>query len=191
MEKLKKINYKTMFILLGIAFISPSIVYMLRGGKIINLVSSFTFFFTEPTEDITLAKVIGTIFFIGIFLGLSFLYYKILKNHKKEFTSNKNIASFVLIVSLIFFIMLPLTSTDVFYYIGTGWSEAHYKVNPYYTSVNEVMEQNEEAANDEMLLKMKGIWSGQTIVYGPVWPLICKILSMLSMGNLFARFIYI
>lgn len=190
-EELKKINYKSMFILLSIAFIIPSIVYMLQGGKILDLVSSFTFFFTEPTKDITSAKVIGTIFFIGIFLGLSLLYYKILKNHKKEFVTGKKVASFVVIISLIFFIMLPLTSTDVFYYMGTGWSEAHYKVNPYYTSVNEVIEQNEEAKNDEMLLKMKGVWSGQTVVYGPVWPLICKVLSALSMGNLFfGLFIY-
>lgn len=191
MEKLKKVNYKTLFILLSIAFISPSIIYILRGNKIINLISSFTFFFTEPTKNITTLKIVSTIFFIGIFLGLSFLYYKILKNHKKEFSSSKKVANFIIIISLIFFIMLPLTSTDVFYYIGTGWSEAHYKVNPYYTSVNELLEQNEEATNDEMLLKMKGIWSGQTIVYGPIWPLICKILSALSIGNLFyGLFIY-
>lgn len=45
--------------------------------------------------------------------------------------------------------------------------------------------------HDDMLLKMKGTWSGQTIVYGPIWPLICKVLSYLSFGNLgFALFIY-
>ncbi len=38
---------------------------------------------------------------------------------------------------------------------------------------------------------MKGTWSGQTVVYGPMWPLVCKILSGLSMGNLsLALFIY-
>lgn len=191
MEKLNKTNYKAIFILLCIVFIIPSIVYILSARKIINLISSFTFFFTEPTEDITIAKVIGTIFFIGIFLGLSFLYYKILKNNKKEFSNSKKVASFVLIVSIIFFIMLPLTSTDVFYYIGTGWSEAHYNINPYYDTVDELIQKNYEAKNDEILLKMQGAWSGQTVVYGPVWPLICKILSTLSMGNLGLRFIYI
>lgn len=191
MEKKKEINWKIIFILLSVAFISPSVVYLLQGRKIIDLVSSFTFFFTHSTWGITPGKVIGTIFFVGIFVALAFVYYKIIKNYKREFTSGKKVAIFVTIVSLLFFIMLPLTSTDVFYYIGTGWSEAHYKVNPYYTSVNEVMAESEEAANDDMLLKMKGIWSGQTIVYGPAWPLICKILSGLSMGNLFlALFIY-
>ena len=191
MVRKKEINWKIIFILLSVAFISPSMIYLLQRRKIIDLVSSFTFFFTDSTWGITPGKVIGTIFFVGIFVALAFVYYKIIKNHKKEFTSGKKVAKFVIIVSLLFFIMLPLTSTDVFYYIGTGWSEAHYKVNPYYTSVNDVITESEDAANDEMLLKMKGIWSGQTIVYGPVWPLICKILSGLSMGNLFlALFIY-
>ena len=192
MDKAKnKINYKLIFILLSIAFISPSIVYILKGRKIIDLVSSFTFFFTNITTKFTPAKIIGTIFFIGIFIAIWFIYYKILKNFKNEFENNRKMTAFIVGVSLLFFIMLPLTSTDVFYYIGTGWSEAHYDVNPYYTSVDQLMAQNEEAANDEMLLKMQGIWSGQTIVYGPIWPLICKILSGLSGGNLFlALFIY-
>lgn len=156
-----------------------------------DLISSYTFFFTEPTESITFEKIIGTIFFVGLFCAISFVYYKILKNHKNQFANTKQVAIFVLVISVIFLIMLPLTSTDVFYYIGTGWSEAHYGVNPYYTTVNEVMENFDGAAQDEMLLKMHGVWSGQTIVYGPIWPFICKILSGLSMGNLFlALYIY-
>lgn len=186
MDKAKnKINYKLIFILLSIAFISPSIVYILKGRKIIDLVSSFNFFFTNITTKFTPAKIIGTIFFIGIFIAIWFIYYKILKNFKDEFKDNKKMSIFILIVSILFLIMLPLTSTDVFYYIGTGWSEAHYDVNPYYTSVDQLIAQNEEASHDEMLLKMQGIWSGQTIVYGPIWPFICKILSGLSGGNLF------
>lgn len=64
-------------------------------------------------------------------------------------------------------------------------------INPYYTSVDELMQSNELAQNDAILLKMKGVWSGQTVVYGPIWPVVCKVLSGLSMGNLFvALFIY-
>lgn len=191
MEKVKGINYKNIFILSGLAFICPSVVYILKGEKIIDLISSFTFFFTKPTLDITLEKVIGTIFFVGLFCAIAFAYFNILKNYKNEFTTTKNVAIFIIVISLLFFIMLPLTSTDVFYYIGTGWSEAKYGVNPYYTTVNEIMDNVDGAAQDDMLLKMKGIWSGQTIVYGPVWPLVCRILSGLSMGNLLlALFIY-
>lgn len=191
MEKVENKDLKTIFIMLCIAFISPSIAYILTGRTIQNLVSSFTFFYTNATTSFTLAKLLGTIFFIGLFIAIVYVYFKILKNHDKIFKNNKEMIRFIIIVACIFFMMLPLTSTDVFYYIGTGWSEAHYDINPYYTSVDELMASNEEAANDDMLLKMKGGWSHQTIVYGPIWPLICKILSGLSMGNLsVALYIY-
>ena len=185
MEKVRsKNNLKLIFILLCVAFATPSVMYFITGKSISNLVSSFTFFYTNPTLEITPIKIISSILFLVIFLGISFVYYKIVKEHKKVFNNNKQIAKFIIIVSIIFLIMLPLTSTDVFYYIGTGWSEAHYGVNPYYTSVQELMQANPNATSDEILLKMPGVWAGQTIVYGPVWPLICKILSGLSMGNL-------
>ena len=192
MEKIEKeLNLKTVFIILCICFISPSIVYLISGKKIFDLISSFTFFYTPTTAEFTPAKIVGTIFFVGIFLGIAFVYFKILKNHEKIFKNKEDIAKFVLIIGIIFFIMLLLTSTDVFYYIGTGWSEAHYGINPYYTTVSEVLQQNEEAKTDEILLKMQNTWSNQTIVYGPIWPFICKILSGLSMGNLtLALFIY-
>lgn len=184
-------DLKIIFVLLCIAFISPSVAYVFTGGTIQNLVSSFTFFYTNATTNFTLAKLLGTIFFIGLFIAIVYVYFKILKNHDKIFKDNKEIVKFIVIVSCIFFIMLPLTSTDVFYYIGTGWSEAHYGINPYYTTVDELMASSEEAANDSILLKMKGVWSNQTIVYGPIWPFICKILSGLSMGNLsVALYIY-
>lgn len=192
MEKVKSNNnLKVIFILLCVAFVTPSIMYFVTGKKISKLISSFTFFYTNPTLNFTLIKAISVMLFLGIFLGISIVYYKIVKEHKKVFNNNKQIAKFIIIVSAIFLIMLPLTSTDVFYYIGTGWSEAHYGVNPYYTSVQELMQTNIDATSDEILLKMPGVWAGQTIVYGPIWPLICKILSGLSMGNLtLALFIY-
>ena len=156
MEKIEKeLNLKTVFIILCICFISPSIVYLISGKKIFDLISSFTFFYTPTTAEFTPAKIVGTIFFVGIFLGIAFVYFKILKNHETIFKKKEDIAKFVLIVSIIFLIMLPLTSTDVFYYIGTGWSESHYDINPYYTTVSEVLQQNEEAKTDEILLKMQ------------------------------------
>ncbi len=176
--------WKNLFLILCILFIMPSIIYLLRGNKINDLISSFTFFYTEPSGNLTFIKILSTILFIGLFGGIAFVYYKILKYNKKIFTNNKKMAIFIVIISILFLIMLPLTSTDVFYYIGTGWSEANYGINPYYTSVDSLIAENEEAKTDEILEKMPGIWKWQTIVYGPVWPLICKILSGLSMGNL-------
>lgn len=187
-------NFKLIYALLAIAFISPSIAYILKGKSILNLQSSCSFFYMNPTEILSKEKILSTMFFAIILLGIVVTYFMILKNYKKLFKRKEDIAKFILIVAVIFFIMLPLTSTDVFYYISTGWSEAEYGVNPYYTSVHELSQMEEYAdrtSSDTILLKMPGIWSDTTIVYGPLWPLICKVLSGMSMGNLaVALFIY-
>lgn len=189
-----KNNLKLIYILLVIAFIVPSLVYLIKGKSILKLQSSCSFFYGYPTDILSKDKILSTMMFVIIVLGLSVTYFIILKNHKKIFKTKEDIAKFILIVAVLFFIMLPLTSTDVFYYIATGWSEAEYGVNPYYTSVHELSQMEEYVdivKSDQILLKMPGVWSNTTIVYGPLWPFICKILSGISMGNLaFALFIY-
>lgn len=176
---------KIIYVLISIFFIVPSITYILSGKKILNIYSDFSFFYTPVGREITSTKLIGTILFVGVFIGLFILYIYMIKNVNKLFVSNHSLTKYIIIVSAIFCIMLPMTSTDVFYYIGTGWSEAKYKINPYYTSVNDILKQQEEAEQqlDKMLLKTPAVWRDQTIVYGPIWPMICKILSGLSFGN--------
>lgn len=179
--KPKKNYLKTIFILLAMAFVSQTIVYLLRGRFILDLSPNFTFFYTRFSKHITLDKIIGTLLFIIVFGGLAITYFMLLKQHKKVFQTRKEMFRFIFIVAVIFFIMLPLTSTDVFYYMGTGWSEAHYGVNPYYTSVKEVLDTTQ--AQDSMLIRTPYVWKTTTIVYGPLWPFICKLLSGMSGGN--------
>ncbi len=122
-----KKNLKLIFILLVITFITPSIIYLISGRKILNLLSNFTFFFMKTSNSITPIKIISAICFVGLFVAISIVYYLIIKNYKKIFTSDKDIIKFITIISILFFIMLPITSTDIFYYIGTGWSEAKWR----------------------------------------------------------------
>lgn len=192
MEKIDNKGYlKMIFILLCICMAIPSCLYIIKGKTIADLDASYSFFINPSTQILTSQKIIETIFFMGLWTGIAVLYFYFIKNCNMIFPNLKSLIKFVLIVAVLFIIILPMTSTDIFYYIGTGWSEAHYGVNPYYISVNELMENNEQASQDVMLLKMKGIWSGQTIVYGPIWPLVCNILSHLSFGNLgLALFLY-
>lgn len=183
-----KNKLKTIFLLLCIIAVIPSILYIIKGNQIYNLVSDYNVFYGM---QIPMGKVLGSILFPTVFGGMFIIYFMIIKYHKDIFKSTKQMITFVAIISIIFIMILPLTSTDIFYYIGTGWSDSHYNINPYYTSVGELIAENNEAANDQMLLKMRGIWENQTIVYGPLWPMICKVLSGLSFGNLtVALFIY-
>lgn len=176
---------KAIYILIAIILAIPSITYTISGKGILNLFSDFSFFYTKVGREITTIKTIGTILFIGIFIALFTIYIYIIKNAKKIFQNNKTMAKYIIIICTIFTIILPMTSTDIFYYIGTGWTEAKYKVNPYYTSIKDVIEYQISNGQeiDEILQKTPQVWRGQTIVYGPLWPVICKILSGLSFGN--------
>ena len=59
MEKLEnKSIFKWLLIILILAFISPSVAYMLKGKKIQNLCSNFTFFYAHST-DINVKKIVG------------------------------------------------------------------------------------------------------------------------------------
>lgn len=192
MERIRnKVNLKVIFVLLCICMAIPSGMYVLKGNTIIDLTSNFSFFMNPSNQILTSQKIIETTLFMGVWLGITIIYFYFIKRCDTIFPNWKSLIRCILIVAIIFLIILPMTSTDIFYYIGTGWSEAHYGVNPYYTSVNELMANNEQARQDTMLLKMQGIWSGQTVVYGPIWPLVCKVLSYLSFGNLsLALFVY-
>lgn len=192
MEKIKgKVNLKLIFVLLCICMAIPSCLYVLKGNTIADLDSSYSFFINPSNQILSSQKIVETILFMGLWIGIAVLYFYFIKHHDTIFPTWKILLRFVLIVAILFMIVLPMTSTDIFYYIGTGWGEAHYGVNPYDTSIDELMVNNEQASNDSMLLKMKGTWSEQVVVYGPIWPLVCKVLSNVSFGNLgVALFIY-
>lgn len=183
MEKYMKIEYssksiKNLMIILIIIFATPSIIYIITNNNISNLNSDYNFVYT-----LTKSPIFNGIMFLCIFGLICLLYIIILKNYKKIFNNNKEIIKFIIIISALFTLILPMISTDVFYYISTGWSEAKYKVNPYYTSVSELIE-NEHIYDDEILNNVPKTWSNQKIVYGPAWPLICKLLTLLSFGKL-------
>lgn len=195
MEKIKdKKNLIYVYIAFALAFVIPSVIYIIKGRSIFNLNCDFSFLFANQSKILSTQKIVSTICYVFLFTGISITYYMIIKHNKKIFTTGEQVAKFILVIAVIFFIMLPFTSTDIFYYMATGRSEAKYGVNPYYTSVGQLMqndEYKEQTANDEILLKMPQVWKNTTIVYGPIWPLVCKILSAMSMGNLsFSLFIY-
>jgi alpha-1,6-mannosyltransferase len=171
---------KDLFLICTIVFALPSIIYIISGKSIFLLDTDYNYLLNIENN-----KILATIIFTTLFSIISILYLLILKNCNNIFDNIKRIFKFILIISLIFAIMLPYTSTDIYYYMSTGWSQKEYGVNPYYTSVKELTKNNIELVkNDKLLLKIPAIWSDTTIVYGPLWPAICNILTGLSFGNL-------
>lgn len=174
---LKNINYKILLLISTLILALPSIFYLAKNKTIVNFNEWFTFFLRKPNS--IKESIIGAICFGLILIALFYFYFKLIKKSNKEFKNLKQIIIYVLIIVCIFGIMLPFTTSDIFYYIGTGWIDSNYGENPYYITVREVRQQN---PNDEILIRT-GVWEEQVVVYGPLWAFICKSLSFLSFGN--------
>ena len=177
-NKISNINLKILFIITSILMAMPSISYLIRNKTIIRFNSWFTFFLRKPKTRIE--AMIGALM-LGILILISiYTYFKLVKNNKSEFKTIKEIIIFILIVSCIYGIMIPFTSSDIFYYMGTGRIDFKYNQNPYYTTMKEVKEIN---ASDKFLQRAGTVWENQLVVYGPLWALICKILVSFSFNN--------
>lgn len=169
-----KINLKQIYIFLITLMAIPSIVYLITHKTILNFDAWFTFFLRKP--QFMGESIIGAICFGIVLISLFFLYFCILKKQEKEFKTTKQFFTFIIIVTILFAIMLPFTTSDIFYYMGTGRLDSKYHENPYYTTVRNL---RQTEVNDD-ILNNTGPWEGQIVVYGPLWALICKALTNIS-----------
>lgn len=185
MEKIKKYLKNTetkTFILACIMFAIPSIIYYTKNKTIYRFDKWFKFRLNDTN------RLDQTIIYIIILVVLTVLFYIIIKNREKIFKKTKKMFIFIAIVSIIFIAVIPFTCSDVFYYMGVGRIDSKYSQNPYYTTIKEFVEQdgNSKYLKEDTVLAQGYIndWSNSTVVYGPIWTLICKTVSALSFGNI-------
>ena len=180
----KQINFNpniTLIIYVLISFILtiPSVIYLANNKTIYKFIHVFTYTFTKAQT--VFDNYINAIIYIALFLILFLLYFYILKNNQKILKTKKKLFTFIIFIGILFSIVIPITSLDVYSYIGNGWVDSNYNENPYYTSVQEVTNQN---GPDEMLGKVARCWRNEPVVYGPVWSIICKALTSFSFGDI-------
>lgn len=184
LEKLeKKLEGKItliLFITMVTIFTIPSIVYFVSNKTVYDFNALWTFLAREPIFQNE--PKINAILFGSMFTSIFLLYLAVVKENKKIFKNNKEIFAIITITSMLFLLIIPYTSTDVYSYIGNGWSTAHYGENPYYTSIGEIQEKN--SAEDPMFHKVSGNWLYEKVIYGPLWTIICTVLAKLSFGNI-------
>lgn len=182
MDKKLKLNYiKYIFILFSIMFAIPSIIYYINNRTILGFDREFCFLLTNNS------KIFQTGVYLYIITGMIFIYYLMVKNRDKIFKTDKQIFKYICIISLIFVIVIPFMGSDVFYYLGIGRLKSEYNKNPYYTTISEYFEQtkNEEIEKDTVMRQGNlNVWSGTTVVYGPIWTLICSGVAKISFGNI-------
>lgn len=181
--KVKENKSKISVILLVVCsalFALPSLMYIVKNKTIYRFFWVWTFLFKRPeTQN---EKLLNAGLFFILYTIIFIVYFVILKNNKKMFKSKKQVFILIAIISLLFLVIIPYTSTDVYSYIANGWSAAHYGENPYYTSIGQIVDST--GTNEPMFNKVANCWRYETVVYGPLWTMICTVLSWLSFGNI-------
>lgn len=174
---MKKCSYKFLIfglIIIGLILTIPSILYLMNY-KTIDGYEGILYYFIN--NDGIIASIFGAIIF-AVLLILSFLIYLKLIKHSNEFNMKKLFLSIAL-VGFVFLIALPNTSTDVFYYMGTGRVLEEYGQNPYYYTIEEILIENSE----DIILRNSGTWKSETSIYGPVWVIICFIFNKICFNS--------
>ena len=179
-KKNKNNIFIILFTICSAFFAVPSIIYIFQNKTIYKFSWVWTYLFKRPMTKMD-CYINAFLFFI-LFTAIFLLYFFVLKKHNKILKSKKQIFTLIIIASLLFMIIIPYTSTDVYSYIANGWSSAHYKENPYYISTGEIAQKN--GVSDPMFNKVANCWRFEKVVYGPAWTIICTVLSWISFGNI-------
>jgi hypothetical protein len=179
MKNIKKERMlQIVFILISILFVLPSIIYLIQNKTVMGFETYYNFFINDGTY-----KTISSIIYLMIFIAMTAIYLIFIK--KEIFKNIKEVLIYTGIVGAIFVVMLPWTSSDIFYYMGVGELNSVYGQNPYYVTIEEYYEQNQENLQDDtiMLQGAENYWAGTTVVYGPIAQLIFTVLTKISFKN--------
>jgi len=170
---------KIIFIAISIMLIIPSSIYLIQNKTILGFNTYYNFFINEEAN-----KTVSTVIYLVLFIAITAMYLQIIKN-QNMFKNIKEILKYVAIISGIFFIMLPWTSSDIFYYMGVGELDSKYHQNPYYVTMEQYYNENKDNINDEILEQgANNVWAGTTVVYGPLAQIIFKLNTAISFKNI-------
>lgn len=180
---------KPLFIITSIMYAIPSIIYLIKNKTVQNFDQYFKFLLNN-TDRFEQALV-----YIAILAILTVLYFLIIKNRDKLFKTVKEMYIFIGISAAIYILVIPFMCSDVFYYLGIGRIDSKYGQNPYYTTITQFVESGDNAKylEEDTTLAQGAVndWADTTVVYGPVWTFICKIVAGLGLGNIdFSLFIF-
>lgn len=175
----KNIILKTLFIILSIFFIAPSIIYLLRNGTILGFENYYNFFINDGHN-----KTFSSIIYLSFFIALMAIYLYFI-NNKDSFKNIKHVLLYAGVISAIFTFMVPWNSSDIFYYMGVGELNSAYGQNPYYVTIKEYCQNNSEVINEDSIMKQGNMnfWANTTVVYGPIAQIIFSSITKISFKN--------
>ncbi len=178
MVKKLRLN-RLLYIITTILLVLPSFLYLLRRKTFILFNKEN--YFLQNDSDLLIQLIT---YFIVIILFIV-AYLRLIKKRNDYFKNIKYVFIFIFIISCIFIVVTPFLSSDIYYYLGIGRLSQQYNQNPYYVNMRDFVDkENINLDNDTMLLVgYNNVWSETTVVYGPIWTMICESFSKLSLGN--------
>lgn len=131
---------KILFIVASILFALPSIIYIIEKKTVFEFGPYFHFLYDMP-----ISRGTQTLYYLFLLAMLTILYFLMIKKRKEMFQNTKKMFLWISIITIIFIAVLPFLSSDIFYYLGVGRLESTYHQNPYYTTIKEFVEQENNA----------------------------------------------
>ena len=173
----KILNLKSIFGILIVLFAIPSIHHIFTFGA--RVTSNFNVFLNmNICNSNSISGSIFVIFIISIFL----IYFRIIEKRKELFKTTKSLFIFILVISILFALILPITSSDIYSYMTIGEIQKEYGANPYYDTILDIKEQNNTSNNE--ILNAISSWDTQLAIYGPLWTVICSIVAIFSFSSI-------
>lgn len=169
----------TLFIILSLLFVMPSIVYMINNGTILGFKNYYNYFFDDGTT-----KKISSTLYIICFVLLMVCYIYFIK--KRDIIKNiKQVLIFSGVLGIIFAFSVPWNSSDIFYYMGVGEINSKYGQNPYYVTIRQFCKENQDIMEQDTILKQGNMnyWANTTVVYGPIAQFIFSSITKVSFKN--------
>ncbi len=177
--KIKNNYLIILFALLSIGFVIPSIIYLIQNKTVLGFDNYYNFFINDGSQ-----KMLSSIIYLILYI-LLFIIYVVLIKKANIFKNIKKALICIGIISSIYILMLPWTSSDIFYYMGVGELDSVHHQNPYYVTMKEYCDKTGENINDEILQKgSQNYWANTVVVYGPLTQIIFKILTFISFKNI-------
>jgi hypothetical protein len=156
-----------------------------RALKMLGLASLFfyvaltVFFWTAWSFK---SRVIDQVLLVVAAGSLVGLYFWGLKFVPRAATST--VVLFAIAVGIVGFLTPPFDSTDVFFYMATGWQQAHYGSNPYselLRSVDGAMQ--DPMIQNEWMSRNRNPWLDIPMPYGFLFAILSRGIAWLGGGN--------
>ncbi len=179
MKKIKGNILKVLFAIMSILLVIPSVIYLVKNQTIFKFNVYFNFFINDGSH-----KILSSSLFILLFILMAAIYLIFVKN-ENIFKNIRRLLFYIGVISGIFMLMLPWTSSDIFYYMGVGELDSVYNQNPYYVCMKDYFKQSDGNFEDEIFIQgVHNCWSDTVVVYGPIAQFGFKVLTKLSFKNI-------